>query len=707
MNKIVISNREPQQISIGGGGQVIGITEVLVNGVDVTVGSVAYVVVPTKTSQLQNDSGFITQETDPTIPYYIKQITQADINSWNSKQNQLVSGVNIKTINDNSILGSGNLDISTSYTAGTGIEITEENVINNTITSYNDLTDLPTIPTKTSDLLNDSDFVTSSELSTVATTGDYDDLLNKPTIPTQTSQLENNSGFITNNVDDLTYYYTKDYLYNLLPKVSDSGSNISLNNTYSSDLKIILSPSELSQDGTPTPSSPEDIHTISGSNTIRVDGKNLFDGAKEKIYFNSSKQFVTENNSKTTDYIPASEGDTFILTSQATSNGVVIASFDENYNCLLRSATSGTTITHTCPTGTKYIIGSNNNGMNTNTMLNKGSTALPYEPYNGDSYSVDLKGKNIFEPTANSQSLSSGGYLTKNDNGTYTVNNGDINFADLVILGTINVENGKTYYLYNEFSDTNNNLSLRRGSTMLVATSTNNVVSYTATTTETLNVYLRYQSSETYIYTPMVTINTAPTNFEKYYNWGEYCKIGNYSDRIFKNVEGDPDYDDTNLEVGLWYIKKNIGKIVLDGTQTCGYSNAFTAIYYANSTIANVGLNETTVMSNKAKGITINNLMTTNGIAQNTSSNRFLIKFDGVSSYNTEELIRQYFTSNNYEVYYVLATPTYTQIEGTLEDELEEISKAQSKTGQTNITQINNDLPFVISATTLKDISNL
>ena len=39
------------------------------------------------------------------------------------------------------------------------------------------------VPTKTSDLINDSDFVSSSDLATVATTGDYDDLINKPTIP--------------------------------------------------------------------------------------------------------------------------------------------------------------------------------------------------------------------------------------------------------------------------------------------------------------------------------------------------------------------------------------------------------------------------------------------------------------------------------------------------------------------------------------------
>ena len=43
--------------------------------------------IPTKTSDLTNDSGFITgyTETDPTVPNYVKNITQANITSWNNK----------------------------------------------------------------------------------------------------------------------------------------------------------------------------------------------------------------------------------------------------------------------------------------------------------------------------------------------------------------------------------------------------------------------------------------------------------------------------------------------------------------------------------------------------------------------------------------------------------------------------------------------
>lgn len=58
-------------------------------------------------------SAGITVETDPVFtdsPAY--GITNADISNWNSKQAALVSGTNIKTINNQSLLGSGNITIS-------------------------------------------------------------------------------------------------------------------------------------------------------------------------------------------------------------------------------------------------------------------------------------------------------------------------------------------------------------------------------------------------------------------------------------------------------------------------------------------------------------------------------------------------------------------------------------------------------------------
>ena len=70
--------------------------------------------------------------------------------------------------------------------------------------AYSDLTGTPTIPTKVSQLQNDSGYVAGSSLATVATTGAYSDLTGTPTIPTKVSQLQNDSGYITG-----TDYYTK------------------------------------------------------------------------------------------------------------------------------------------------------------------------------------------------------------------------------------------------------------------------------------------------------------------------------------------------------------------------------------------------------------------------------------------------------------------------------------------------------------------
>lgn len=62
--------------------------------------------------------------TPPTTSELIGKINEL----VDDKQETLVSGTNIKTINNTSILGSGNIDIQTgsSYTAGTGIDITND-----------------------------------------------------------------------------------------------------------------------------------------------------------------------------------------------------------------------------------------------------------------------------------------------------------------------------------------------------------------------------------------------------------------------------------------------------------------------------------------------------------------------------------------------------------------------------------------------------
>lgn len=174
-NEIIINNIDPQNITIDGGGSIVaGITKVYVNGVDVTVDNKAYVIVPTKTSELTNNSGFITTETDPTVPSYVKAITNADINSWNNKQDLLVSGTNIKTINSTSLLGSGNIVISGGTPTnvkvnGTSITVGgEADIITNSLydESTNPIATMYDVPTSTSQLINDSSFAVTNDINT-------------------------------------------------------------------------------------------------------------------------------------------------------------------------------------------------------------------------------------------------------------------------------------------------------------------------------------------------------------------------------------------------------------------------------------------------------------------------------------------------------------------------------------------------------------
>ena len=136
-------------------------------------------VIPTKTSELINDSGFLTEHQP------------------------------IKTINGESLIGEGNLVINSF--SGSYNDLTDKPNFSTVATtgSYNDLIDKPTIPAAqinsdwnaesgVSQILNKptlstvatsgsyNDLSDKPNFSTVATTGSYNDLTDKPTIPSNT-----------------------------------------------------------------------------------------------------------------------------------------------------------------------------------------------------------------------------------------------------------------------------------------------------------------------------------------------------------------------------------------------------------------------------------------------------------------------------------------------------------------------------------------
>lgn len=150
-------------------------------------------VIPDKTSQLDNDSGYITNSA---LTGYAKK-TEIP-----TKTSELTNDSGYITANDvpvKSVDGATG-DVVTNAVKTTTQTLTDAqkqqartNIGAGTSSfdgDYNSLTNKPTIPTKTSQLTNDSGFITDAALTGYAKTTD---------IPTKTSQLENDSHYITAN----------------------------------------------------------------------------------------------------------------------------------------------------------------------------------------------------------------------------------------------------------------------------------------------------------------------------------------------------------------------------------------------------------------------------------------------------------------------------------------------------------------------------
>lgn len=162
---------------------------------------------PTKTSQLTNDSSFITNSVNNLTNYYDQTTINGMFNSLHvpTKVSELTNDSNFIT---NTSYASA--DTAGVVKVGAGLSITD-GVLSSEVSSLNwdNIVGKPTgvsywnndagyvttaaIPTKTSQLTNDSGFITSA--------------------PTKTSDLTNDSGFITNSVSNLTNYYKKSETY--------------------------------------------------------------------------------------------------------------------------------------------------------------------------------------------------------------------------------------------------------------------------------------------------------------------------------------------------------------------------------------------------------------------------------------------------------------------------------------------------------------
>lgn len=156
----------------------------------------------------------------------------------------------------------------------------------------------------------------------------------------------------------------------------------------------------------------------------------------------------------------------------------------------------------------------------------------------------------------------------------------------------------------------------------------------------------------------------------------ELCKIGDHEDVIFKNETTSPYYDNT-LDLDSWYIKKNVGKVVLDGTNVAFTQQSASSnnVIWMTGASYNIS-NNTTLLSNYFQVVNSSTAYNNDIVGAYFENSRIKCGFGLSTNLTTLELANEWLSENNVLIYYPLATPTYTKItDNTLLDQLNSVGQ--------------------------------
>ena len=287
---------------------------------------------------------------------------------------------------------------------------------------------------------------------------------------------------------------------------------------------------------------------------------------------------------------------------------------------------------------------------------------------------------------------------------TYT-NNGDgtFNFVGTATAGTTfillskvdGIKTNTNYYLYSSQPYNNNtyNISVR-----LTTGSGNYEYITPQNIKKTPNVIQATRFSIYFASGTQVNIQNAKAmlirsdaidiSYAPYFEPIELCKIGTYQDRIYKSN-------------GKWYLHKEIGKVVLNGSEGGWFSEGGQAPFAIN---LNIFRNNyvSTLICNYFKNSYWNDSWSsyTSLVSPNsTSTAQPRIKFRYTSITSLDDF-KTWLGTHNTIVYYVLDTATTEEIKDY--DLLNDLNSLELMTGNINIT-VSGDLPSPIDITAIKN----
>ena len=424
-------------------------------------------------------------------------------------------------------------------------------------------------------------------------------------------EMLNTSSVILNNVYPKTweedkdyvsrFYYPKDYskckifeetYYPEEEGTTEEGTSLSID--YDTDRNYEYSfKGQISQSGTPTPSSPQPINVTTGRQVVSVCKKNLFNGIYPNIVNNTTKYislYVGDGTFTMSSNVPLPSNDPyaslFFITGQATSG----ASTSGNGVYLNRPITISSTNGYVT---IGYRIYGGINPEDYQTQVEKGNQATTYEEYKGNDYEINL-GKNLLPNTATTQEIT-GITFTINDDKSITMSGtaSANTFLNLNQNQQTYVEAGTTYTL----STTTNlpsgvQVILRKGATngnLITISNGNNKNTATLTTSENAWAFI-YVPNGTAITTP-VTIypqleKGSKTSYSPYKTpiyLGEMRNTNNVviAENYINKSNGKnllPNNIETQTVSGITFTKNNDGSITINGTHT-GSDIAYIDIY--------------------------------------------------------------------------------------------------------------------------------
>lgn len=201
---------------------------------------------------------------------------------------------------------------------------------------------------------------------------------------------------------------------------------------------------------------------------------------------------------------------------------------------------------------------------------------------------------------------------------------------------------------------------------------------------------IQIESGSATTYTPYQS-QTYPINIGSM----ELCKIGDYQDYLYK-------------ENGIWYKYGAIGKKTFNGTEE--YTQYSTTNKFHTILDNALFSSDVTIKCDKYLGQTSggggSDYTNYTCWLQNTSNyKRIYFRNDSCADASA---FTTFMSNNNATVIYPLETPTTTEItDTTLIEQLDNLEKAYSYDTQTNISQTNQDKPFIISYEAILSLRNV